>query len=154
MINKKQKKNVLENSEGEKKAIVFDASTLISLSMNGLYPELKKLKQNFERKFLITKVVWYEIIEKLLDIKKFELEALKARELVKEGILELPDSVGISKKSLDKITKELLEKANNTYNQKQGKNVELIHKGEASSISLIKELEKKGYNCLFAIDER
>ena len=36
------------------KAIIFDSSTLISLSMNGLLPELKGLKNVFNGSFIIT----------------------------------------------------------------------------------------------------
>ena len=150
--NKTQKK--FSDSSDIKKAIVFDASTLISLSMNGLYPELRRLKEVFDGKFFITEDVWHEIIGKPLDIKKFSLEALNAKALLEEGILEMPDSVGISNKDFEKKTKSLLKKANSIYKQKNGKSVEIIHSGEASSIALIRELEKKNYECLLAIDER
>ena len=38
-------------------AIIFDASTLISFSMNGLLGELERLKGIFKGKFLITQEV-------------------------------------------------------------------------------------------------
>jgi len=149
-----KRKKPKKSEERVEKVIVFDASTLISLSMNGLYPELKKLREDFDGKFIITKDVWHEIIEKPLGIKKFELEALKAKALLEEGVLELPNSVGITQKQLSKKTNTLLKKANNIYKQKNKKSVEIIHKGEASAIALIRELEKKGISCLLAIDER
>jgi hypothetical protein len=45
------------------KILIFDASPLISFSMNGLLPELKKLKEKFNGRFMITQEVKYEIVE-------------------------------------------------------------------------------------------
>ena len=53
-----------------KKAIIFDSGTLISFSMNGLLPELRELKKIFNGKFLITKDVKREVIDKPIKIKE------------------------------------------------------------------------------------
>ena len=55
------------------KAIIFDASTIISFVMNGLVPEFRRLKENFKGKFLITSEVKEEIVDKPINIKRFEL---------------------------------------------------------------------------------
>ena len=68
----------------KEKILIFDASPLISFAMNGLLPELKSLKETFEGKFIITKEVKYEIIDRPITIKRFELEALKLQELINE----------------------------------------------------------------------
>lgn len=143
-----------KKSDKIKKAIVFDASTLISFSMNGLYPELKRLRKKFDGKFLITKDVWHEIVEKPLDIKKFKLEALRAKELIKEGILEFPDSVRVDEESFSDKTEEFLKSANSLYFDQKGEKVELIQRGEASCAALIRELQEKNFEVLFAVDER
>ena len=57
------------------KAIIFDSGTLISFAINGLYEELKLLKAKFDGKFIITDEVKAEIIDKPINIKRFELEA-------------------------------------------------------------------------------
>ena len=62
-------------------AIIFDASTLISFSMNGLLDEVVKLKKIFKGKFLIPEDVKYEIIDRPLNVKRFELEALRLKKL-------------------------------------------------------------------------
>ena len=40
-----------------KKIIIFDASTLITLAMNGMFEEIKGLKKIFKGNFIITKEV-------------------------------------------------------------------------------------------------
>lgn len=64
-----------------KKAIIFDAGALITISMNGLDKELIRLKGIFDGVFLITQQVKKEVIDKPLTIKNFELEALRTKKL-------------------------------------------------------------------------
>ena len=59
------------------RAIIFDAGTLITLAMNGLLPELRKLRGIFKGKFLITKEVKNEVVDRPINTKRFELEALQ-----------------------------------------------------------------------------
>ena len=84
------------------KAIIFDAGPLISLSMNGLLPELIKLKEIFDGKFIITKEVKYEIVDHPIKIKRFELDALNIQRLLDKKILELPTTFKIDKKEITK----------------------------------------------------
>ena len=78
------------------RAIIFDSGALISFSMNGITMILKELKDVFNGKFLITPEVKKEVIDVPLKIKKFELEALKIKEMLDDGVLEMPFSLGIS----------------------------------------------------------
>ena len=80
------------------KAIIFDSSTLISFSMNGLLPELKALKKVFNGIFIITSDVKREVIDKPITIKRFELDALRLKQLLDENVLEMPVSLGINHK--------------------------------------------------------
>ena len=91
------------------KAIIFDSGSLISLSMAGLFDELIGLKKIFKGKFLITKEIKGEIIDKPMNIKKYELEALRLKELLDSGILEMPSSLKISDAEISKKTYEILE---------------------------------------------
>ena len=77
------------------KAIIFDASTLITFSMNGLFNELRELKKIFKGKFIITKDVKREIIDKPITIKRFELEALRLKKLLDDKVLEMPSSLNV-----------------------------------------------------------
>lgn len=136
------------------KIIIFDASTLINLSMNGLYEEIRKLKQIFPGKFIITKDVKEEVIDYPIRKKKFELEAIRLRHLLKEGILETPDSLKIKSKQIDKETYNIMDKVNSIFKDSKGKDIKIIHKGEASIVALASILKQKEYEIILSIDER
>ena len=135
------------------KAIIFDASTLISFSMNGLFDEIKELKEIFSGKFLITKEVKNEIIDKPLNIKRFELEALNLQELLDEKVLELPESLGVSSSEITSSTFKILEISNNTFIGNK-KSIHIIDIGEASCLALSRILNNREIENVLAIDER
>ncbi len=137
----------------KEKVIIFDASTIISLSMNGLLPELRKLKEIFNGKFIIPHEVKKELIDKAIKIKRFELEALRSKQLIEQGILELPEALGINKNEISKKTSEFLELANEMYMTNK-KEINIIHNGEAACLGLSKILDERGVENLIAIDER
>lgn len=133
-----------------KKAIIFDSSSLISLGMAGLLPELKNLKKVFDGEFLITDEVKHEVVDKPLTIKRFELDALKIQSLIDEKILVL------SSKTFprhEKETQDFLNLANSVF-QDGKSNVKIISAGEASCLTLSNILTKKGIENVCAIDER
>ena len=135
------------------KIIIFDASTLISLSMNGLFEEFKKLKSIFNGKFIITEYVKREIIDTPINIKKFELEALKIKQLLDKGVIELPKSIGIKDNEISKKTNEIMDIVNSSF-QGNVKEIRLIDLGEASCLALGKILNEKNIVNVIAIDER
>ncbi len=135
------------------KAIIFDSGTLISFAMNGLLPELVKLKEAFNGKFIISFEVKDEIIDRPLDIKKFELQAMKLNDLLNKKVLETPDSIGITQKEISKITLELLNKANNLLFSRK-RDVKIISLGETSCLALSKILSQNNVDNLIASDER
>ena len=135
------------------KAIIFDSGTLISFSMNGLLDLVKKLKGIFNGKFLITSQVKEEIIDKPIKIKRFELEALRIKQLLDQGVLELTDAIGVKQTEVDKKTKEILDIANNTFIS-DGKGIHIIDSGEASCLALSKILDQKKIKNVIAVDER
>ncbi len=135
------------------KVIIFDSSTLINFAMNGMLEEFRQLKKLFDGKFLITKDIKWEIVEKPMKIKRFELEALKLNELILEGVLEMPSSAGIDDKKVSKLTDEIRNTANNTFFG-YGKAMEIIASGEASCLALSKLLDEKGITNLVSVDER
>jgi len=135
------------------KIIIFDSSTLISLAMNGLLPELKELKKIFKGKFIITQDVKREIIDKPITIKRFELEALRLKQLLDEKTLVMPVSVGIKDSEISKKTNEILDIANDIFIGGD-KNIKLIDSGEASCLALGKLLSEKKIENIIAVDER
>jgi hypothetical protein len=134
------------------KAIIFDSSTLISIAMACMYEELRKLKQNFDGKFLITQEVKKEIVDKPLAIPRFQLEVIKIQQLLNEKILEMPDSVGVNNSEITSITKKITDTANSTFTNEN--EIKLIDYGEASCLALSKILTEKKIENVVAIDER
>jgi len=135
------------------KAIIFDSGSLISLSMAGLFDELIGLKKIFKGKFLITREIKGEIIDKPMNIKKFELEAIRLKELLDEGILEMPSSVKADDKEITKRTYEILQIANTTFRGRD-RDIHLIDLGEASGLALSQMLTERGVDNILAVDER
>ncbi len=102
----------MKTNNSTKKVIIFDSSTIINLVMNGLLEEFGELKKRFDGKFLITKEVSDEIIEKPMTIKRFKLEALKIKKLIDEKILEMPSAIGIENSQVSKVTNDIKNKPN------------------------------------------
>jgi hypothetical protein len=135
------------------KAIIFDASSLISFSMNGLFEELRKLKKIFNGKFLITKEVKGEVIDRPIKGKRFKLEALKMKELMSEKVLETPSSLKINEEEVSKETQRILKAINSAFFGGD-RYIHIIDLGEASCLALGKMLNKKGIRNVLAVDER
>ena len=134
--------------------LIFDSSALISIAMNGLLNELEKLKQIFPGKFIIPKEVKFEIVNHPLETKRFELEALRLNQLLKKGILEMPESIEISSAEISTESERLLKIANSTFFERKKREIHLIDYGESACLVLSKILEKKGVKNLILIDER
>jgi hypothetical protein len=136
-----------------KKALIFDAGALITLSMNGLTDELRKLKEIFDGSFLITQQVKSEVVDKPLTIKSYELEAFRTKKLIDDGILELADSFGFDNSEVDAKAREIMEIANSFF-QSPKEQVKIMHMGEATCLALSKMLSEKKIKSLIVIDER
>lgn len=142
----------MKQQTGEK-VIIFDSGALISFSMNGMLDIIKKLKDVFSGKFLITSEVKGEVIDVPLRIKKFELEALKIKSLLDEGVLELPSSFGVKDSEIEKEDNLFLKVANSTFIGR-GKDIHILDHGEASCLGLSKILTERGIRNVVVIDER
>ena len=135
------------------KVIVFDSGTLISFTMAGIVPELRELKKIFDGKFIITSEVKIELVDKPMNNKKFELEAMKIQQLLDDKILELPESIGVKSSEIKREIDSILKVANNLFTTKRGP-VKLIHFGETSCLALSKILNRKKIENVIAVDER
>ena len=121
--------------------------------MNGLIDLLEDLKHNFNGKFLITKSVKYETIDRPLTIKKYGLAALKIKKLLDEKVLEMPESVSIDEFELKEKAKEILRVTNISFSAKN-EFMHIIDDGEASCLALSLILEKKKIENVIVVDER
>jgi hypothetical protein len=121
--------------------------------MNGLLDELRGLRKIFNGKFIIPLSVRSEVIDRPLTIKRFELEALKLKQLLDEKILELPASIGINNKDVLEKTNKILETANTTF-VGRNKEIHLVDLGEGACLALSSILNDRGIENVLAIDER
>ena len=135
------------------KAIIFDASTIISFAMACMYEELRKLQKNFGGHFIITRDVKKEIIDKPMQIPRFQLEGIKLQELVNEKVLEFPDVLGVKDSEINIGTKKVMDIANSSFVDNRGK-IKLISEGEASCVALSQILNARKIPNVLAIDER
>ena len=153
MKNQKQVNKITSSKRGQSKAIIFDSGVLISFSMNGVTDLIKKLREIFKGRFFITSEIKKEVIDVPLKIKKFELEALKIKKLLDEGVLEMPSSLGINDFEITNSTNKIIALANTCFNG-GGKDIHLLDMGEASCLALSKIFTEKGIKNLLAVDER
>lgn len=135
------------------KALIFDSGTIINLSMNGLLYLLEGMKKNFDGKFLITKDVKSEIVDRPMNIDRFELGALRVQKMIDAGILESPSSMDVDEKEIEERTRSLTDMANH-FMQVNGKWIEIVSNAEISCLALSDILSKRGVENIIAIDER
>lgn len=135
------------------KALIFDSGPLINLSMNGLLFLLEELKKTFNGKFLITESVKYEVVDRPIGIYRFELGALRVKNLIEQGILELPEQLDISGKEIRKEALRLMNIANHAFSS-NGRPIRIISEAESSCLALSAELGKRDVENIIAIDER
>ena len=125
------------------KALILDSGPLINFAMNGLLDLLEELKKKFNGKFLITKKVYYEVVERPSEIQRFELGALQIKALVEKKVLEFPSSIEIDESILERETQELTDIANH-YLQAAGSWIKIVSDAEMSCLALSDELTKIG----------
>src|SRR3989338_5145047 len=95
--------------EMARKIIFFDTGPIITLVMSRLISILPKLKEKVGGIFYITPSVERELVERPLQNKRFEFEALEVQKLIREGILEIYRNPPKRKVS------ELISLANSTF---------------------------------------
>ncbi len=135
------------------KAIIFDASSIISLAMDGLIEELRQLRAIFKGHFIITEEVRREVVDKPMKRKRFELEALRVQQLIEDKVLESPEVLKISKSKISKQTNQIINTASKIFTDKK-REIKLIHSGEASCLALSQILTEKSIQNVICVDER
>jgi predicted nucleic acid-binding protein len=118
--------------------IVVDSSSVISLAVNCLCPVLERLGTNF----IITPKIYEEIVSRPSENKRFALESMRIRRLVESGTLLVQEPAGT-------LHEDILDAANRVYSIR-GKELKIIHHGEAEAISLAAEIKARA----FLVDER
>ncbi|MDD5649498.1 MAG: hypothetical protein PHF86_03650 [Candidatus Nanoarchaeia archaeon] len=126
------------------KNIVFDTSSIISLSTNDLLWVLKPLKDKFNGDFLISEGVRKELVDNPLQIKRFKFEALMILNLISNKGLNVYNDKEVEKK----IT-YLNSLVNNLFKAK-GEYITIMQSGEIASLAVAIILGSSAY----VVDER
>jgi len=121
--------------------------------MNALINLLEDLKQKFKGRFIITTQVKNEVIERPLNIKRFELGALRINNLFEKKVLELPSTINISEKEIKEKSKEILNIANKAF-LARNEFMHIIDEGEAACLALSLLASERGIKSILVVDER
>src|SRR3989338_2138018 len=125
--------------------IVFDSSTIISLSESCLFHILKKISTELSLEFYIPKGVEFESVTRPRQINRFKLSSVRIGDGIKEGWIK----VWKDSEKIQEQVKQIQEIANNIYSSDEGK-ITIMHMGEAECLALIMQLQSE----LIGIDER
>ena len=126
------------------KAIAFDTSPVISLTMNNLLWVLGNLERRFEGDFYITKAVKEELVDKPLNTKKYKFEALQVLQIIERGILKI-----VQGQSLTNKTKYMLDLANSCF-LAHDHPIRIVHFAEIETLTAALNLKAN----IIVIDER
>lgn len=135
------------------KYLILDAGPLINLSMNGLlyiFEELKKVS-NFQ--IIISDNVYKEVVERPSKIPRFELGALRIKDLVDRGVIIKPEKLGLSKEQIESKAEEIVESINSSV-KTSNKKISLVSLGETSCLAISNILSERNEESIIGIDER
>ena len=127
------------------KRIVCDTGPLISLADSCLIRIIGQLAKQNNLKLIIPQSVKKEAITKPLNIKRFELSALRIKDSLEDGWVEVWSN--------DRQVNSLIPRIKNTANRlfkADGDFIEIMHEGEAEVLALAKKLNSE----LLLMDER
>ncbi len=123
--------------------VIFDASTLISISQSCLINVLGRLNEKINAEFIIPEAVFSEAVERPISIKRFELNAIRIKKGIEEGWFS------IKAVKDQRLMGEIDALANSCFSIR-GRPIRLLQLGEVEALALIKELNADA----LVIDER
>ncbi len=126
------------------KKLVFDSSSLISLSEKCFVNVLGKLAEQKNIEFFIPKHVLEETVNNPIKIKKFGLNAIRIRTAINNGWIKVA-----KQKNTEKLAQKIAEITTNIC-YAQNTPMEIIHRGEIEALALTKTLQADA----LIIDER
>jgi predicted nucleic acid-binding protein len=118
------------------KYVIFDAGSVISLTMNGLLGILEKLKEGFDGEFILTPQVKNELVDKPSKIKKYEFESIQVKALIKKGVFKMSSKI-VSDSNLRREINKIIKISNSAYVAFHEK-VKIIQEGETSCLAFAK----------------
>ena len=124
-------------------SLVFDSSSLISVSQSCLIEVLHDLRDAMKADFVIPQSVLQEAVKRPLHIKRFALNAVRLKKAVDENWLVVKE---VAEK---RRATEIMNTANNCF-FKRNKSIALLQKGEIDALALT--LQNPGSTLV--VDER
>lgn len=135
-----------------KKVLILDAGPIINLSMNGLLEIFEKINQSGVT-IAITHYVYQEVVDRPSHIPRFELGALRIKELVEKGTIKFATDLGLAQAEIESETQRWLKIANSTI-RSENHFIEVVSIAEISCIAVSALLNKKNIENVIGIDER
>jgi|SRR3989344_2821993 len=135
-----------------KKVLILDAGPIINLSMNGLLEIFEKIQQKGIT-IVITNYVYQEVVDRPSHIPRFELGALRIKELINKGVIKFATDIGLAQNEVESETQRWLKIANSTV-KSDNHFIEVVSAPEMSCIAVSSLLNRKGIENVIGIDER
>jgi len=135
-----------------KKVLILDAGPIINLSMNGLLDIFEKISM-YGITIAITNYVYQEVVDRPSHIPRFELGALRVKDLVEKGIIKFATDLGLAQAEIESETQRWLAIANSSV-KAENHFIEIVSAAEMSCIAVSNLLNKKGIENIIGIDER
>lgn len=135
------------------KVLIIDSGILINLSLNGLLYIIPELKKKTGARFMITKDVKYEVVDRPLNVPRFELGALRVKDMINKKEIEMPEDFGIEENELNKLRDELMNLANHALKSKD-KWIQVVSNAEISCLAASHILSQRKVENMIGVDER
>ncbi|MEK6908830.1 MAG: hypothetical protein AABX23_02135 [Nanoarchaeota archaeon] len=135
-----------------KKVLILDAGPIINLSMNGLLEIFEKVYLSGIT-IVITNYVYQEVVDHPSHIPRFELGALRIKELVEKGVIKFATDIGLAQMEIESETQRWLKIANSSI-KSDNHFIEIVSIAEISCIAVSSLLNKKRIENIIGIDER
>ena len=120
--------------------------------MNGLLEIFEKISQQGIT-IAITNYVYQEVVDRPSHIPRFELGALKIKELIDKGIIKFATDLGLAQQEIESETQRFLRIANSSI-KSDNHFIEIVSPAEMSCIAISHLFNKRGVENIIAIDER
>src|SRR3989338_5671951 len=125
-----------------KKVLILDAGPIINLSMNGLLEIFEKISQQGIT-IAVTNYVYQEVVDLPSHIPRFELGALRVKELIDKGVIKFATDLGLAQAEIESETQRWLRIANSAI-RADSHNIEIVSPAEISCIAVSSLLSRRG----------
>ena len=120
--------------------------------MNGLLDIFEKIKR-MGINIVVTNYVYQEVVDRPSHIPRFELGALRIKELIDKKIIQFATELGIASQEIESETQHMLSAINCSI-KSENHCIEVVSPAEISCLAVSKILSGRGIINVIGIDER